>query len=63
MRNDPNWADHAREDWIFEQHEKQERLKNGNIDGRANNNQGAGVHGKTPVLLEGGITNSLPVIL
>lgn len=28
MRCDPNWADHAREDWIFEQHQKeQEKIK------------------------------------
>ena len=60
MRCDPDWADHAREDWIFEQHQK-ELEKNAN--GPANNNKSTGILEETSELQSGGVADGLPIIV
>ena len=61
MRCDPDWADHSREDWIFEQHQEQERLKNAN--GRTDNKKGSRVYDKAPKLQSSRIEDGMPIFI
>ena len=63
MRHDPDWADHAREDWIYEK--EQERLRNelqkkqSVQNGCGNNCKSKGLPCKESKLLTSGIKDSL----
>jgi hypothetical protein len=61
MRCDPDWADHAREDWIFEQHQKE--LQNGNIDRRTDNKKGSRVYDKAPKLQSSRVEDGVPIFI
>lgn len=62
MRNDPDWADHAREDWIFEQHQK-ELQKNGDTDRRTDNKKGSRVYDKAPKLQSSRVEDGVPIFI
>ena len=62
MRCDPDWADHAREDWIFEQHQK-EIEKNESTTRRDDNKKGSRVYSKAPKLQSSRVEDGVPIFI
>ena len=62
-RHDPDWADHAREDWIYErmvEKEKNDLQKKERLSHRClHNSESAGISSEESELLTGRIADSL----
>lgn len=62
MRHDPDWADHAREDYILEKLEEKRKNEESNKSqphGRIHCGQGEGVSSQEPKLLTGGLKDGV----